>query len=147
MLALFIYAWQIVFFVSDYLLFDKQNTKKMKEESDLADAVGAACSAFFLCLSEQIMPFDEVFPTHFNTLSRNPFPHVLIEQALLQLGGGSVEGSKFAKQALTAAGWRHASVVSYGKYPEEAATAFNKVRLVLMDDPNAEQLMQRLAAA
>ncbi|WP_203563938.1 hypothetical protein [Deefgea sp. CFH1-16] len=134
-------------FVSECLLFHKRNAKKTKEENELADAVGASSHSFSICLSELMMPFDEVFPTHFNTLSRNPFPHVLIEQALLQLGGGGIEGSKFAKQTLTAAGWRHASVVSYGKYPEEAATAFNKIRLVLADDPNAEQLMQRLAVA
>lgn len=93
------------------------------------------------------MQFDEIQATHFNTLSRTPFPHVLVEQALLQLGGGGIEGSKFAKQVLTAAGWRHASVVSYGKYPEEAAVAFNKVRAVLEvnEDPTAliELLSQR----
>ncbi len=92
------------------------------------------------------MQFDEIQAVHFNTLSRTPFPHVLLEQALLQLGGGGVEGSKFAKQVLTAAGWRHASVVSYGKYPEEAAAAFNKVRAVLETNEDPTALITLLSA-
>lgn len=92
------------------------------------------------------MQFDEIQAAHFNTLSRTPFPHVLVEQALLQLGGGGVEGSKFAKQVLTAAGWRHASVVSYGKYPDEAAVAFNKVRAVLATNEDPTALIALLSA-
>jgi hypothetical protein len=90
------------------------------------------------------MSFDEVKPEHFNTLSRTPFPHVLIEQALLQVGGGGVDGSKFAKQALTAAGWKHASVVSYGKYADEAAAAFNKIRGVFREELSAGELLEQL---
>lgn len=93
------------------------------------------------------MQFDEIMPAHFNIISRTPLPHVLVEQALLQLGGGGVEGSKFAKQVLTVAGWRHASVVSYGKYPDEAAAAFNKVRAVLAVNQDPTELIERLAVA
>ncbi|MBM5572733.1 MULTISPECIES: hypothetical protein [Deefgea] len=91
------------------------------------------------------MQFDEIQAVHFNTLSRTPFPHVLLEQALLQLGGGGVDGSKYAKQVLAAAGWRHASVVSYGKYPEEAATAFNKIRAVLANNEDPTALIELLS--
>ena len=90
------------------------------------------------------MQFDEVLPEHFNTLSRTPFPHVLIEQALLQMGGSGVDGSKFAKQALNAAGWKHASVVSYGKHAAEAAAAFNKIRTAFSPELTASELLERL---
>jgi hypothetical protein len=113
----------------------------------LANAWFALCGAFLVFLGEPSMQFDEIQAAHFNMLSRTPLPHVLVEQALLQLGGGGVDGSKFAKQVLSAAGWRHASVVSYGKYPEEAAIAFNKVRAVLATNQDPTALIELLSAA
>ena len=53
------------------------------------------------------MQFDEVRPEHFTTLSRNPFPHILIDRALQQIAGGSADGSQFRKDVLAAAGWGH----------------------------------------
>ncbi|NHQ87043.1 hypothetical protein HA050_13070 [Iodobacter sp. HSC-16F04] len=90
------------------------------------------------------MQFDEVIPDHFNIISRTPLPHVLIEQALMQLGGGGVEGTTFKRNALLSAGWKHASVVSYGKHPAEATAAFNKVRAVLALSQDPAAIMDQL---
>ncbi|MDW5416297.1 MULTISPECIES: hypothetical protein [unclassified Iodobacter] len=90
------------------------------------------------------MQFDEVIPDHFNIISRTPLPHVLIEQALMQLGGGGIEGTNFKRNALLSAGWKHASVVSYGKHPTEAASAFNVVRAVLAASQNPTEIMEKL---
>ncbi|MBV8467399.1 MAG: hypothetical protein JO218_15770 [Burkholderiales bacterium] len=85
------------------------------------------------------MQFDEVQAAHFGMISRDPFPHVLIERALLQMSDRAVSGAKFRSEVLAAAGWKHSSLISFGKYPEDAAAAFNRVRTVLQqsDDPNA----------
>ncbi|MDN3579075.1 hypothetical protein QWZ03_20095 [Chitinimonas viridis] len=85
------------------------------------------------------MQFDPVEAAHFSMLSRNPFPHMLIDQALLQVAGGDVQGSQFRKDALAAAGWRHSSLVPFGKYPDEAASAFNRLReaLAVTEEPAA----------
>ena len=85
------------------------------------------------------MQFDEVQAAHFGMISRDPFPHVLIERALLQMSDRAVSGAKFRSEVLAAAGWKHSSLTSFGKYPEDAAAAFNRVRTVLQqsDDPNA----------
>ncbi|WP_410499581.1 hypothetical protein [Chitinibacter sp. S2-10] len=87
------------------------------------------------------MQFDEVKPEHFTTLSATPFPHVLIERALLQMvpGTNPLEGPKFRNEVMQAAGWKHSNVVSFGKYPADAAAAFNRIREALeeSDTPSA----------
>ncbi|MGL4603255.1 MAG: hypothetical protein ACRCU9_03825 [Iodobacter sp.] len=90
------------------------------------------------------MQFDEVMAEHFNIISRTPLPHVLIEQALMQIGGGGVDGTKFKRKALLVAGWKHPGVVSYGKHPAEACQAFNKLRLILAESQEAEVIMAQL---
>ena len=50
------------------------------------------------------MQFDEVKPEHFSTISRDPFPHILIDRALLQISGGDARAAKFRVDALAAAG-------------------------------------------
>jgi hypothetical protein len=90
------------------------------------------------------MQFNEVIPDHFNIISRTPLPHILIEQFLMQLGGGGSEGTIFKRQVLLAAGWAYASTVSYGKHPIEASTAFNKVRTVLAVTQNPESIMEQI---
>ncbi|MGR2660548.1 MULTISPECIES: hypothetical protein [Chromobacterium] len=77
------------------------------------------------------MQFDEVRPEHFTTLSRNPFPHILIDRALQQIAGGSADGSQFRKDVLAAAGWSHGGLTPFGKYPADACEAFNRIRKVL----------------
>ena len=92
------------------------------------------------------MAFDEaVHPDHFSTLRRTPFPHALIEQQLMQMGGGGVAGSSFRKQVLLAAGWPHDGLVPFAKHPQLASTTFNLIRLLLEQHPQPDALLAALA--
>lgn len=91
------------------------------------------------------MLYEIVEAKHFITLRRTPFPHALIEQALLEMGGSGPEGMAFRKKVLAAAGWPHDGLVPFAKYPEQAAEAFNRIRLALGEGPDAEALLLRLA--
>jgi hypothetical protein len=90
------------------------------------------------------MQYEEVVSQHFLTLRRTPFPHVLIEQALLEMGGGGPAGMSYRKKVLAAAGWPHDGLVPFAKYPDQAAGAFNRVRLALASAPDAEALLAAL---
>ncbi|QDQ27135.1 hypothetical protein FNU76_12605 [Chitinimonas arctica] len=90
------------------------------------------------------MEFAEVQAQHFSTLSRDPFPHVLIERALLQLVSGEGESAQFRRNVLAAAGWPHSSLISFGKYPDQAATAFNRIRLVLAQSEDPATILAKL---
>jgi hypothetical protein len=91
------------------------------------------------------MQFEAVESQHFLTLRRTPFPHVLIEQTLLEMGGGGAEGMVYRKKALAAAGWPHDGLVPFAKYPDQAAIAFNHIRQALLGDPDSEGLLALLA--
>ncbi|MEC5205793.1 hypothetical protein QF022_000749 [Vogesella perlucida] len=97
-----------------------------------------------LTIRETPMLYEIVEATHFITLRRTPFPHVLIEQTLLEMGGGGPEGMAFRKKVLAAAGWPHDGLVPFAKYPDQAAEAFNRVRLALGEGPDADTLLARL---
>ncbi|QLG88962.1 hypothetical protein HQ393_12345 [Chitinibacter bivalviorum] len=90
------------------------------------------------------MQFNEILPQHFSTISRDPFPHVLIERALLQMAEGQLDGPKFRNQVLHAAGWKHSNLTSFGKYPEEAAAAFNRLRLVMAEHETPTSILEAL---
>ncbi|WP_137937217.1 hypothetical protein [Chitinivorax sp. B] len=93
------------------------------------------------------MEFDEVKPEHFSTLSRNPFPHILIDRALMQIAGGGQSASEFHKKVLAAAGWKHHNLVPFGKYPKEAADVYNHIRAVLVScSDDAEAILKALQA-
>lgn len=91
------------------------------------------------------MHFDEVKPEDFATFSRVTPPHLQMEQFLMQLGGGGTEGTHFKKKVMLAAGWSHTGVVSYGKYPQEACKAFNRLREVLAAHREADAILAALA--
>ncbi|OZG42779.1 hypothetical protein CAK78_06190 [Aeromonas sp. A35_P] len=91
------------------------------------------------------MHFDEVKPEDFATFSRVPPPYLQMEQFLMQLGGGGTEGTHFKKKVMLAAGWSHTGVVSYGKYPQEACKAFNRLREVLAAHQEADAILSALA--
>ena len=91
------------------------------------------------------MHFDEVKAEDFTTFSREPPPHLQMEQFLMQLGGGGTEGTHFKKKVMLAAGWSHTGVVSYGKYPQEACKAFNRLREVLAQHGEPESILAALA--
>ncbi|MBB5017871.1 hypothetical protein HNQ59_001141 [Chitinivorax tropicus] len=93
------------------------------------------------------MEFDEVKPEHFGTISRNPFPHVLIDRALMQIAGGGTAASDFHKRVIAAAGWKHHNLVPFGKHPQEAAQVYNKIRAVLAHcSEDAEAILKALGA-
>ena len=92
------------------------------------------------------MVFDEVQAQHFSTLSRNPFPHVLIERALIQLAGDG-DGAKFRNDVMAAAGWKHSNLTPFGKYPDEACAAFNRIRAVLAETEAPEAVLSALKNA
>ncbi|GGY17533.1 hypothetical protein [Paludibacterium paludis] len=91
------------------------------------------------------MQFDEVLPQHFITLSRDPYPHILIDTALLQLAGGGAEASQFRLQVLAAAGWRHHAVTPLAKYPAEASVVYNRIRGVLAVTQDPQAILDELA--
>ncbi|WP_028455658.1 hypothetical protein [Chitinilyticum litopenaei] len=90
------------------------------------------------------MQFDEVQPQHFTSLSRTPWPHVLIDHALLQLPGEMSDHNKFRTAALQAAGWKHHNLVPFGKYPDEASAAYNRLRLALANCDNQQAVLAAL---
>ncbi|MGL4251009.1 MAG: hypothetical protein ACRCR1_10370 [Aeromonas sp.] len=90
------------------------------------------------------MYFDEVKPEDFTTFSRVPPPHLQMEQFLMQLGGGT-DGTSFKKKVILAAGWSHTGVVSYGKYPQEACKAFNRLREVLAQHEQPDAILAALS--
>ncbi|SFZ70239.1 hypothetical protein [Chitinimonas taiwanensis] len=90
------------------------------------------------------MQFDEVQAQHFSSLSRTPFPHVLIERALQQIAGGDANGAQFRKDVLAAAGWPHSGLVTFGKYPDQAAAALNRIRLVLQESEDPATILAKL---
>ncbi len=91
------------------------------------------------------MQFDEVKPEHFSTISRDPFPHILIDRALMQLGGNDSRAAKFRTEALAAAGWAHSNLVPFGRYPDQAAAAFNRLRAALEITEKPAQVLAELA--
>lgn len=90
------------------------------------------------------MELEEIHPTHFTTLRKTPFPHTLIEQKLMELGGNGVDGMAYRKQVLAAAGWPHDGLVTFSKYPDQAATVFNRIRVALKTDPDRDGLLGTL---
>ena len=90
------------------------------------------------------MQFDEVKPEHFSTISRDPFPHILIDRALLQISGGDARAAKFRVDALAAAGWAHSGLVPFGRYPDQAAAALNRLRTVLEITEKPAQVLAEL---
>jgi len=90
------------------------------------------------------MQFDEVKAQHFTSLSRDPFPHVLIERALQQIAGEDAEGAQFRKDVMAAAGWTHSALIPFGKYPEQAAAALNRIRLVLQESEDPATILTKI---
>ncbi|UTH74605.1 hypothetical protein [Chromobacterium sp. IIBBL 290-4] len=93
------------------------------------------------------MQFDEIHSKHFVTLSRKPLPHTLIEQALVNMGGGGNDGMTFRKQALAAAGWEYDGLVPFAKHPDKAAEAFNRLRQAMASAETADAVLQALGAS
>ncbi len=89
------------------------------------------------------MEFQESRAEHFTSISREPPPHVLIERALIQIAGDG-DAAKFRNEVLAAAGWKHSNLISFGKYPDQAASAFNRIRAVLAQTQDKGAVMASL---
>lgn len=90
------------------------------------------------------MHYETVEAGHFLTLRKQPFPHVLIEQQLLAMGGGGQGGMDFRRKVLAAAGWPHDGLTPFAKYPDKAAAVFNRIGHALADNPDCAQLLAAL---
>lgn len=90
--------------------------------------------------------FKEVDPQDFLTFSREKPSFTLMEAKLIDIGGGGKDGIDFKTDILRLAGWKYKALTSYGSHAEVAAQAFNKVRGVLAETDEAEQITTKLGA-
>ncbi|MDX1810357.1 MAG: hypothetical protein R3240_00295 [Gammaproteobacteria bacterium] len=88
------------------------------------------------------MDFPEVSSEDFSRLTIEKLPHQLIENQLIVMGGGGVEGMKFKNNTLKQAGWSGDKLTSYAKRPELAAQVFNAIRGALKKTDDPELLWQ-----
>lgn len=89
--------------------------------------------------------YKEVHPDDFTRFSKETPSYVLIEQTLIELGGGGNAAVNFKKDVLAAAGWKYGKLISYGAHPKTAAEAFNKIRDALMKGAGKDGLIQALS--
>ena len=71
---------------------------------------------------------------------------LIIEEFLVKMGGGGKDGVNFKYELLKSAGWKYEPLTSYGKNPELAATAFNKIGGLLAETDVKDELVSRLQA-
>ena len=90
------------------------------------------------------MDIREVTPNDFLTFSKEKPPHSIIEQTLIEIGGNGNKGIAFKTEVLTAAGWNHGKLTSYGTHSEKAAGAFNKIREALMNTSDPSEVLSQL---
>jgi hypothetical protein len=90
--------------------------------------------------------FSEVKPEDFTTFSPKPAPHILIENELIKIGGTGAVGISFKSEVLKLAGWKYGDLSSYGRNPELASEAFNRVRQAIAKTDNKEQLLDTVRA-
>ncbi|MAT65169.1 MAG: hypothetical protein CMN57_05955 [Gammaproteobacteria bacterium] len=90
------------------------------------------------------MQFTEVNAEDFTRITLERLPHQEIETALIAIGGNGVEGTRFKSRVLKAAGWKYERLTTYAAHPETAAEAFNRVRGILQQTQEPEQILQQL---
>jgi len=90
--------------------------------------------------------FPEIQAEDFSRITTDRLPHQQIEMALIQIGGGGVRGTQFKTEAVRAAGWHGERLATYAGKPDMAAEAFNRLRGVLAETDDMDEVMQRLAA-
>ena len=70
--------------------------------------------------------------------------HLLIEEALIKMGGTGPDGGDFKKEVLKMAGWTGGALTTYASRAQVAAEAFNRVREALENTSDPEQLKSQL---
>ncbi|BFM49757.1 hypothetical protein [Marinomonas sp. THO17] len=73
--------------------------------------------------------------------------YLLIEDALMELGGHGVAGNNFKNEMVKLAGWTGGALTTYAQRAEVAQNAFNRIRVILPTVKTAEELKKKLAAA
>ena len=87
----------------------------------------------------------EVHEDDFSRIGGERPPHLLIEQALVAMGGGGVRGTQFKRDSLRAAGWKYDKMKSYASKSTEARDAFNRLRVALSKAGDARELLAALS--
>ncbi len=89
-------------------------------------------------MSEQL---EEVKIEDFSKITMERLPHLKIEDTLIKIGGGGVEGVSFKKESMKAAGWKYHELTSYNAHPEEACSAFNRLRVIIAEVSEKDQII------
>lgn len=97
-------------------------------------------------MTHMSMDFPEVNPDDFMKITTDRLPHQEIEAALINIGGGGVEGTEYKNKLVKAAGWKKLRLSSYAGDPQMAAEAFNKIRGALLQTDNADELLNLVSA-
>ncbi|MCV2403646.1 hypothetical protein OFY17_12260 [Marinomonas sp. C2222] len=66
--------------------------------------------------------------------------YLLIEDALMELGGHGVNGNNFKNDMIKLAGWTGGALTTYAQRAAVAQAAFNKIRAVLPKVSTAAEL-------
>jgi hypothetical protein len=90
--------------------------------------------------------FAEVQADDFSKITIERLPHQEIEMALIAIGGGGVRGTQFKTDVVQAAGWKGERLSTYAGKPEMAAVAFNKIREVLAETEEMDEVMAKVQA-
>ena len=90
------------------------------------------------------MNINEVSADDFLKVPKEKPSHVKIEEALILAGGQGVQGAKFKKEVMKLAGWKYGDLISYGAHADTAAEVFNKVRKILEETQEKDEIVQRL---
>ncbi len=91
------------------------------------------------------MQFPEIQQSDFTTFKAGvQLGHVSIEQFLIDVGGKGIKGAEYKAKVLAEAGWKYGKLVSYGAHPEVATQVFTKVREVLGETQDKEEIITRL---
>ena len=88
--------------------------------------------------------FSVVKPEDFMKIGGDKPAHLLIEEALIQMGGNGAVGGNFKKEVLKMAGWTGGPLTTYASRSKVAAEAFNRVRQALETADDADQLKAKL---
>ena len=88
--------------------------------------------------------YAEVKPEDFSKISRERLPHQEIESALILIGGGGVKGTQYKISVIREAGWNKGTTIGYAHSADVAANAFNRVRQVLVQTDDPDQLLEQI---
>ena len=88
--------------------------------------------------------FAEVHPDDFMKFGGEKLSHLLIEEALIKMGGDGVNGGTFKKEILKLAGWNGGALTTYASRAQVAAAAFNRIREALETAAEPQDLKAQL---